>query len=736
MVVGIIQIFVGLAGIMVAILIALLGFNYWQNRRLDAYYKVIWKKASELQPREVLDIRGDPKHGFRDYYFERPTDQIIREKLADGQSLLVVGHPLAGKTRALFQALKTCPKPLDVIIPKIIDVNPIDFQVPRRLTFWRTPVLLLDDLDKYLEKQNMAYLIQEFIRAGTMIVATCREGFELQKLGHVLEREMVLFAEPVQIPKLDRDSGGEIARQAGRDLPASFDGNIGSILMQLDAMKDRFQAADEIEKGILRALKRLFLAGIYQEREIFSLARVKEVCRELEGLEMLDYQWRQTCERLRDRGFVDLGGEESLRAEEAYLEIVVEAEFQPLDNLQRMLGVFAADHEALFAIGNKAHALGLVDLNKAKYLRLAIAAIEAALTVYTRERFPMQYGTIQNNLGTAYRTLAEVEDKAANCQKAIAAFEVALTVRTRERFPMEFGTTQSNLGAAYGTLAEVEDKAANCRKAIAACEAALTVRTRERFPMDYGTTWNNLGNAYCILAEVEDKAANCKKGIAAYKAALTVRTRERFPMEYGTTWNNLGNAYCILAQVEDKAANCKKAIAAYEAALTVYTRERFPINYAMTQNNLGNAYGTLAEVDDKAANCHKAIATFEAALTVRTRERFPMDYGLTQNNLGNAFRILAEMEDKAANCKKAIAACEAALTVYTRERFPMQYGMTQNNLGNAYGTLADVEDKAANCRKAIAACEAALDIYTPKEFPELYRHISNNLEIARRFCQG
>ncbi len=41
--------------------------------------------------------------------------------------------------------------------------------------------------------------------------------------------------------------------------------------------------------------------------------------------------------------------------------------------------------------------------------------------------------------------LAEVEDKAANCLKAIAAFEAALTVNTLERFPMQYAMTQNNL---------------------------------------------------------------------------------------------------------------------------------------------------------------------------------------------------------------------------------------------------------------------------------------------------
>jgi tetratricopeptide (TPR) repeat protein len=84
----------------------------------------------------------------------------------------------------------------------------------------------------------------------------------------------------------------------------------------------------------------------------------------------------------------------------------------------------------------------------------------------------MQYATTQNNLGTAYSTLAEVESKAENCQKAIQAYEEALKITTIDRFPMQYATTQNNLGNAYSTLAEVESKAENCQKAIQAYEEA------------------------------------------------------------------------------------------------------------------------------------------------------------------------------------------------------------------------------------------------------------------------
>ena len=212
----------------------------------------------------------------------------------------------------------------------------------------------------------MKYLIQGFLQAGAIIVASCRAGGEYKKVLNELEGEMALFADPVGIPKLDREKGQEIAREAGQPLPASFDGNVGSILLPLITMKARFDKIVEEEKAVLRPHRSASIRqGFIRSGKYFPWPGIKKVCRELEGLEMPDYQWRQTCERLRDRGFVDSGGEESLRAgEEAYLEVVVKTGFQPLENLGEMLRVFAGDQEALVAIGSKAYDLGLVDLKK------------------------------------------------------------------------------------------------------------------------------------------------------------------------------------------------------------------------------------------------------------------------------------------------------------------------------------------------------------------------------------
>ncbi|GET44503.1 TPR repeat protein [Microseira wollei NIES-4236] len=85
---------------------------------------------------------------------------------------------------------------------------------------------------------------------------------------------------------------------------------------------------------------------------------------------------------------------------------------------------------------------------KAENIENAIAAYHAALTIYTRDAFPVNWATTQNNLGNAYsnRILGE---KAENIENAIAAYHAALTIYTRDAFPQENAETLFNLGWLY-----------------------------------------------------------------------------------------------------------------------------------------------------------------------------------------------------------------------------------------------------------------------------------------------
>jgi hypothetical protein len=54
--------------------------------------------------------------------------------------------------------------------------------VPLNLIFWRKKILVLDDIDKFTEKQNIKYLVDEFLKKKAVIVASCRTGTEYEKL--------------------------------------------------------------------------------------------------------------------------------------------------------------------------------------------------------------------------------------------------------------------------------------------------------------------------------------------------------------------------------------------------------------------------------------------------------------------------------------------------------------------------------------------------------------------------
>src|SRR3989442_13717336 len=80
-------------------------------------------------------------------------------------------------------------------------------------------------------------------------------------------------------------------------------------------------------------------------------------------------------------------------------------------------------------------------------------------------------------------------DGAVTLEAALTAYEAALTVETRERSPMEWATLQRNLAM---TLRDRTggDRSQNLERALAACEQALTVDTREAAPNDWAEPQN------------------------------------------------------------------------------------------------------------------------------------------------------------------------------------------------------------------------------------------------------
>jgi hypothetical protein len=73
------------------------------NTRAD-YFKTV-KSSDTLEPGDIFVSRKRARTNA-DFYWQRETDERILATLQKNESLLILGNSLAGKTRALFEALK------------------------------------------------------------------------------------------------------------------------------------------------------------------------------------------------------------------------------------------------------------------------------------------------------------------------------------------------------------------------------------------------------------------------------------------------------------------------------------------------------------------------------------------------------------------------------------------------------------------------------------------------------
>ncbi|MES1200231.1 MAG: hypothetical protein ABUS57_02130, partial [Pseudomonadota bacterium] len=265
---------------------------------------------------------------------------------------------------------------------------------------------------------------------------------------------------------------------------------------------------------------------------------------------------------------------------------------------------------------------------------------DVALPLAPREARATDWAKTQNDMGVALRVLGEHGNNQA-LYDSVAALRAALTVWTRANDPADWASAQNNLGGALLRLGERGDDRA-LHDAIAALRAALTVWTRARDPADWALAEGNLGAALETLGERGDIQA-LHDSIAAYRAALEVNTRESAPEDWARDQTRLGNALRVLGERGDPNA-LHEAVSAYRAALEVDTRARAPASWATHQGNLGTALEALGERGDNQA-LHDAVDAYRAALEVNTRESAPEDWARDQTRLGNALRVLGERGD-------------------------------------------------------------------------------------------
>ncbi|MEU5345635.1 CHAT domain-containing protein [Streptomyces sp. NPDC020766] len=365
-------------------------------------------------------------------------------------------------------------------------------------------------------------------------------------------------------------------------------------------------------------------------------------------------------------------------------------------------------------------------------LRAVIAAYRAASDVYAPEFCPVEFATVQNNLGNAYRMLRgsdgtpDGEEAAEAVEQAISAYLSALTVRTRDTDSYGWARTQNNLGSAYaerlrGTPAD------NKQRALQAYRAALEVHDILEYPDDYVMAKTNLGLLHLDFADGTRPRA-LDLSMEAFLSALLIRTPRTDPRRRQRLVRSMHDAFrarLVLTPPglrKETLARLAPVVEVLAQAGAQLSTPRTPV----TENS--SAVDDSARVDPDLFvsywhDFHRVIPLPELIGMITSpeaarqpRERIAMLRAALQRDdvVLPSFRanLLDELalallhhpsDDATQHQEEAISALETALKAYTREDDPLEWGTIKNHLGAAYGKRLS-GDRAENLERAIRHC--------------------------------
>jgi tetratricopeptide (TPR) repeat protein len=275
-------------------------------------------------------------------YLEREVDRLANRALDERGGVVVVGRPLSGKSRLASELLRRNPRTL-VVVPKPNNTAPPgNFEVSG--FSGEEAIILFDDLHRTAKiSQTAAWrrTLEEATGRLCKVICTSRDGEDWREVeteqGRLLEalgkEEAIVFTSKVGDlnrqwgEDLSGDQGWDLANEIGMDAAEfgrRFDGTPGSLLLDLDDMRRRYEALrDENRNGIsmgrlLDALKLLYRVGV----PAMSDAMLRSVVEQVRGSGPLDEEtWDTLHRRTGEEGFIALEeGTKTISSYAPYLE--------------------------------------------------------------------------------------------------------------------------------------------------------------------------------------------------------------------------------------------------------------------------------------------------------------------------------------------------------------------------------------------------------------------------------
>ena len=172
---------------------------------------------------------------------------------------------------------------------------------------------------------------------------------------------------------------------------------------------------------------------------------------------------------------------------------------------------------------------------------------------------PFEWACAHCNLGWAYGSVALRNEE--NLRRSISCYEEGLKIFTEQKAPEVWASVQSRMGSAYLDLTS-GDRDANILMGIERYESALNVYTEATFAENWARTQFALGNAYHSLTS-GDRDSNLFHAIRCYESSLRVFTEKDFPLNWADAHNNIALTKIKMSKFGEAKATARKALRVY-----------------------------------------------------------------------------------------------------------------------------------------------------------------------------
>jgi tetratricopeptide (TPR) repeat protein len=706
---GMILLFVALTLLFLGVLRFLAGRAYRRSKARESFD--LLESASKLRP-EHLGFRAVAQEeivssGSRLFYKsvyvsrvavpyrmrveENPQPTYTEAELAryleggDGRGFALLGPPLDGKTRTLYEIVRSM-EGYKVVVPKPTEEVPEEGAFSLLLEGEHV-VLLLDDLTRYVEaKLDLREFWERLRRHASLIVvaSTCRDGPELNAVRQTsrhglkwfyeerIHLELSLLKASLEDKKQLIEGIGKV--QEGQDLELlphlgeiAMEGTLRHMVLRFD----RISHENPEQRDALRTLKVLSAAGVLPFTRERLLAVMRDVW-EREPAHLGD-----CLDALAEQSFVSPGDHDQIEPEPAYLRYVVAYSpgKKPEDDFAILADALEGleDIEGLFYLGGT-HAIDLGDSEEARRcfdraVRLQPGnpkvwhdkgkALQRYLEHLAESNAPGDVADVIEETLSAYEEALRLEPSFAEAWRAKGAI-LQFVTRYSEAIDAlaEAVILKPDYHDAWCDKGTALVRADRYQEALDALEEAI------RLDPSCPQAWTNKGKALSGLGGLQWETERYWEAVDAYVGATNVSS------DYFEAWMHMGKVFVDLERYEEALEAFHKATAIEPEDHKAWEWKGWPLHELKRYVEYGETTAKALSLDP---HCHLAWGNRGTALYhlgrpwVEVAQYFDKAIGLRPNDPDVWFRK-AVVADNSGWHQEAVDTFDKALDL--RPDFP------------------------------------------------------------------